>query len=50
MSYFWCEYHAESHIANGVISEDCLLVGPYSTKEEADEFGRGEQSANNRNT
>lgn len=38
MTYFWCEKHKQAH-RKGDDTSECLLVGPYSTKEQADEFG-----------
>lgn len=41
LSWFWCNAHKESHTGNHCpegTRETCLDVGPYSTKEEADDF------------
>lgn len=36
-SYFWCEKHKQAH-RKGDDKRECLLVGPFSTKEQAEEF------------
>lgn len=36
--WFWCSLHRKAE-AEGTDTRDCLLTGPYSTKEQADEFG-----------
>ena len=41
MSYFWCEYHKKAHADNEITDNNCLLVGPYSDREQADDFGFG---------
>lgn len=37
MRFFWCEKHKETH-SEDEDSEECLLVGPFSTREEAERW------------
>jgi hypothetical protein len=41
VTWFWCNAHKESHTGDYCSKgkpETCLDVGPYSTKEDADDF------------
>ncbi len=39
MTWFWCQKHRQAHTLRSTNSGlDCLLVGPYSTKTEAENF------------
>lgn len=38
--FFWCAKHQRAE-RTGEVVDECLLVGPYSTKEQAEEFAGG---------
>jgi len=39
MNWYFCEYHKTVHpLRQGDMGKDCLLVGPYTTKQEALDF------------
>lgn len=42
MSYFWCDKHAKVHV-KGHDSPECLLVGPFSTEDQAAAFPLGDR-------